>query len=124
MKYDFAKNVQVAINSLLNYEVDGSIMIRSWKNFVWFREINAEPIEEIGSGISNSSVFKILERKITFYSDTKILLAEIVLRGNELTNSDESKPISWKVTKICYRKDYNEKQLYDEYRWVETEVVF
>ncbi|MEI6316288.1 MAG: hypothetical protein WCO65_01000 [bacterium] len=122
MRHDFAKNVQVAINFLHNYEEDGILMMHNWKNFVWFRGIQMESVKEIGNDTSGGSVFKILERKIVFYGHKEIVLAEVVVRGNEFTNSDQSKPTFWKVTKIGYRKEYDESKLYDEYRWIEIEV--
>jgi hypothetical protein len=122
MKYNFVKSVQVAINFLCNYEKDGSVMIRNWKNFVWFGEITLEEPREIGNDTSSGSVFKIIERKIIFYGHKGIALAEIVVRGNEFTNSDKSKPTFWKVIQIGYRREYDESQLYNEYSWIETEI--
>jgi hypothetical protein len=122
MKYNFAKSVQVAINFLCNYEQDGSVVIRDWKNFIWFNGITTEEPREIGSYPTGGSVFKILERKIIFHGYKETVLAEITLVGNEFTNSDQSKPTFWKVTKIGYRKEYDETKLYDEYRWIEAEV--
>lgn len=122
MKYDFAKNVQIAINFLYTYEEDGIQVMCSWKNFDWFSGIEMESVREIGSDTSGGLVCKILERKIVFYGHKEIALAEIIVRGNEYTNSNESKPTFWKVTKISYRKEYDETKLYDPYRWIETEV--
>lgn len=120
--YKFGKSLQIAINFLHNFKENNSPVINNWKHFIWFDKIIPGVVRKIGENTSNASKFNVLEKEILFYGYRGTLLASVCLRGNEFTNSDESKPTFWQVTKIGYAQNYDESRTFAESEWIEKEI--
>ena len=103
-------SLQIAINFLQQLEENNSLIIKNWKNFVWFNFIGVGETQEVGQDISRGSVYTMLEKTFSFYGYKETLIAKVHLKGNKFTNTDQTTPTFWRVAKVEYALDYDESR--------------